>query len=404
MHDQVLELPKRISVGDPGSFARHTLLNRIPEIIGSVIETLSSECEEAKALVSLIEEIPEGRILDPFEEGSVRGNEFHPEELMDWKREIQVWEGSRWIDLPFYFAEAFLYLRILIAIGYYRKGSPCYRKDPFAYQKEKELQGVLQEAVWEKTLERASDPYRALLLMLKGNRVDLSNARIAKHGRKRVHHDEPEDLLINHLQILAEKTNQSRRIDIVLDNAGSELICDLHFASVVLYRGGKVILHGKAAPFFVSDATKRDVLETIDRLERNDTFALWGRNLKRFLDSGMLEVRDHYFWNGPCHFSSLPKDLKEEFARSDLVIFKGDANYRRLCEDRKWSFSARLETFLSWFPTDLAVLRTLKSEILVGIPDEKAQQMFAKDPTWMVDGRWGIAQLVERKKLFQVVE
>ena len=399
MHAHIHETPPQIMVGEEGSFAHHTLHNRFPEIIGKVIDPLPPQSEERKALHSLIREIPEGRILDPFKAGLLEEEEFQREELLDWKREIQAWAGSRWIDLPFYFAEAYLYLRILIARGYYRKDSPFYRKDPFAPQKEAELQGVLQEGAWEKTLQRASDPYRALLLMLKGNRVDLSNTTIAHHGRKRVHHDESEDLLINHLEILAEKVEQSRRIDIVLDNAGSELICDLRFASVVLSRGNrKILMHGKAAPFFVSDATKREVEETIEEVSRSETFGSWGKHLKNFLESGTLEVRDHYFWNGPCHFSSLPQELKEEFEQSDLVIFKGDANYRRLLEDRKWPFSTSLETLLSWFPASLAVLRTLKSEILVGIPEEKAVRMFEKDPSWLFDGRWGIVQLLEHKK------
>ncbi|MCX7787628.1 MAG: damage-control phosphatase ARMT1 family protein [Spirochaetes bacterium] len=402
MHEQIIEPPKRIMVGDPGSFAQHTLRNRFPEIIGKVAAVLPYRSEERKNLLSLMEEIPEGCIVDPFEEGSVKKEEFQPEEVSDWRREIQVWRGSRWIDLPFYFAEAYLYLRILIAVGYYEKSSPYYRKDPFAFLKKEELQGVLQEPSWESTLERASDPHRALVLMLKGNRVDLSNMTIAQQGRKRVHHDESEDLLINHLEVLTDTVVQSRRIDIVLDNAGSELICDLHFAYVVLSKGvskgqRRVVLHGKAAPFFVSDATKRDVLETIDRLGQSDPYASWGRSLKGFLDSRELEIKDHYFWNGPCHFPSMPPDLKEQFAQSDLVIFKGDANYRRLLEDRKWPYATQLEDLLTWFPTNLAVLRTLKSEILVGISEEKAQEMFARDPNWLINGKWGIVQRVERK-------
>jgi hypothetical protein len=69
-----------------------------------------------------------------------------------------------------------------------------------------------------------------------------------------------------------------------------------------------------------------------------------------------------------------------------------------LLEDRKWPFSTSLETLLSWFPTSVAVLRTLKSEILVGIPEEMAVRMFEKDPSWLIDGRWGIVQLLEHKK------
>jgi hypothetical protein len=40
----------------------------------------------------------------------------------------------------------------------------------------------------------------------------------------------------------------------------------------------------------------------------------------------------------------------------------------------------------------------LKSEILVGIPEEMAVRMFEKDPSWLIDGRWGIVQLLEHKK------
>jgi uncharacterized protein with ATP-grasp and redox domains len=390
---------------DAGSFAEYTVKNRFTEILEKVLEARPAGSREQESLVALIQQIPVGYITDPFETGEVSEEGFLPEEAADWKREIRPWVNHRWIDLPFYFSEAYLYFRVLIAAGYYNRNSSFFQVDPYLPQKERELKELLEELAWEGTLHSSRDLYSSLILMLKGNRVDLSIDSIAQRGRKQVHHTHPEDLLIDHLDALTARVEAAKRIDIVLDNAGAELVCDLHFADIFLSRQDgkdndsvKIVLHGKDAPIFVSDALQKDVLQTINRLRTSERFSEMGHRLAFFHEQGRLEVLGHYFWNGPCHFPALPTELKEQFALSDLVIFKGDANYRRLLEDRKWPVSTPLEALVEWFPADLGVLRTLKSEILVGFSAEEAKKLSKEDPAWLTSGKWGIAQYVPKNR------
>jgi hypothetical protein len=46
---------------------------------------------------------------------------------------------------------------------------------------------------------------------------------------------------------------------------------------------------------------------------------------------------------------------------------KGDANYRRLIDDRLWPHDTPLVTAWGYLPAPLVALRTLKSEVCVGL-------------------------------------
>jgi hypothetical protein len=88
----------------------------------------------------------------------------------------------------------------------------------------------------------------------------------------------------------------------------------------------------------------------------------------------------------------MPDGLREELSNADLVISKGDANYRRLLGDRHWPYTANFEDIVNYFPTSLLVLRTLKSELVVGLDDGQAQGISNEDENWLINGRWGIVQ------------
>jgi hypothetical protein len=80
------------------------------------------------------------------------------------------------------------------------------------------------------------------------------------------------------------------------------------------------------------------------------------------------------------------------FTGSRLVIFKGDANYRRVVGDALWSPETPLSIVTSGFPAPLLALRTLKSDPIVGLPPGTAQQLEALDPAWRVNARRGVIQ------------
>ena len=79
-------------------------------------------------------------------------------------------------------------------------------------------------------------------------------------------------------------------------------------------------------------------------------------------------------------------------AGADLVVVKGDANYRRLLGDAHWPPTASFARATRHFPARLAALRTLKAEIIVGLEPGEAERLRAEDPSWLVNGRRGVVQ------------
>ncbi len=92
----------------------------------------------------------------------------------------------------------------------------------------------------------------------------------------------------------------------------------------------------------------------------------------------------------------LPASLAADLARSDLVLIKGDVNYRRLLGDRHWPHATRMEEVTAYFPAPFVTLRTLKGEIMVGLAPGQAAQLRADDPEWLINGKRGVIQLMRR--------
>ncbi len=76
------------------------------------------------------------------------------------------------------------------------------------------------------------------------------------------------------------------------------------------------------------------------------------------------------------------------------MIFKEDANYRRLLSDRSWDPLYSITEITDYFPAPLAVLRTMKSDVIVGLNKGQLVSLEADDPEWRINGRRGIIQFV----------
>jgi hypothetical protein len=75
-----------------------------------------------------------------------------------------------------------------------------------------------------------------------------------------------------------------------------------------------------------------------------------------------------------------------------MVIFKGDANYRRVIGDALWPSEATIAEATSYFPAPLLLLRTMKSDAVVGLPTGLAQRLDAADRDWRINARRGLIQ------------
>jgi uncharacterized protein with ATP-grasp and redox domains len=399
--------PPFVSTGEPYSFARKTIQYRKPAIIERLMDfNLLSE-KSIGALTRLKNEMREGYIFNPFEEPGYATGGLDGESRRYWCEDLPHYVGKSWLDVPFYFAEAYLYWRILIAVGYFDPGSAFFMRDPFQSFKNRELfakGGGLEVArVVAGTMEemRGLNETAEMLIAssLWGNRIDLSLFSIAEKSRERVLTTQEENLIVNEMAGLKQMLEKSARVSIVLDNSGHELVCDLLLCWFLLTKVqvARIDLHAKKYPIYVSDSMVKDVDHTLAAFisDSHPVLSRIGRDLFAYALSGKLRVIDHPFWNSSLHFPELPEKLMSTLRESDLVLFKGDVNYRRLLSDRKWSFETRIEDIVSYMPVSLGLLRTMKSEIVVDIDEKQYQALTSSDPEWMVNGERGIIRVVE---------
>ena len=168
---------------------------------------------------------------------------------------------------------------------------------------------------------------------------------------------------------LLNKINKSgkpnRRVDIVLDNAGFELFVDLVLAGYLLATGlaTEIVLHPKDIPWFVSDVLPKDFATLLNVLADPQTFytstedditnKLKGQSgpltekeisdihflfehWSQLHQDGQMILRPNMFWTEAGSYWRLPAmapELYEDLQQSELVIFKGDLNYRKLTGD-----------------------------------------------------------------------
>ena len=381
---------------EPGSFARLTIVERKPQIIRQVIEDNDYPADIVRALEVFREEIA-SRPMPPLQEVAP--------DVVFWNAEWKTYQGKTWLQVPWYFAETYFYRRLLEAVHYFQPGL-WQGRDPFQKQKQRQMEADVQRLVagWDQL--SALEPvvlFEALLhSCLWGNRTDLSNFTVKVQAQGGLAtRDERHLILIDHTErVHALLSRRVQRVGFVNDNVGIDLLFDLALADFLLRQGWARLakLHLKDRPFFVSDAMPKDVRATISLLQAAPSAAMQtlGCGLVEHIAAGRLALADDPFWTRCLMLRQMPPHLREDLARSDLVILKGDVNYRRLLDDCHWPPTTRMEDVTGYFPAPFLTLRTLKGEIMVGLEPGQTEALSAADPTWLINGKRGVIQLVIR--------
>ncbi|KAJ1944236.1 Hairy/enhancer-of-split with YRPW motif protein 2, partial [Linderina macrospora] len=120
-----------------------------------------------------------------------------------------------------------------------------------------------------------------------------------------------------------------------------------------------------------------------------------------YLATGTWSLQDELYWTGPYGYRYLPtegKDVWADLTKSDIVLFKGDLNYRKLIYDLEWPHATPFaETIgpIANAPNAPAIvaLRTSKCDTIVGVAEDKFKSLDASEPDWMVSGKFGVIQL-----------
>src|SRR5262249_37524513 len=84
--------------------------------------------------------------------------------------------------------------------------------------------------------------------------------------------------------------------------------------------------------------------------------------------------------------------LMHRLAQADLVVLKGDANYRRATGDAIWPAGASFADATAYMPAPLVCLRTMKSDGLVGIAQPQLDELDRAAAPWRINGRRGVIQ------------
>jgi uncharacterized protein with ATP-grasp and redox domains len=383
---------------DPGSYASFTIVERMPQIIRQIIEDNSYPPHIVSALEAIRYEIARQPVQPLYESAA---------DIGFWNAALSAYTGKTWFELPWYFAETYFYRKLLEATRYLQPGL-WQGRDPFLQQKRIQMENDIQglAPIWEQlsTLEPEALFEELLHSCLWGNRADLSRFAVQQiaHSSRAPQEYRP-FILIDHTAQLHQLLSAGvERLDFINDNVGRELLFDLALSDFLLIQGWArhVNLHVKNQPFYVSDAMPADVERSITMLKDAPSLGMQdlGRRLGDHLAEKQLNIQPDPFWTTCLMFRQMPLHLREQLAGSDLVLVKGDVNYRRLLDDLRWPFTTRMEDVTGYFPASFAVIRTLKGEIMVGLQPGQAEAIAAEDPDWLINGKRGVIQLVQRVK------
>lgn len=310
-----------------------------------------------------------------------------------YNKELEQLGNPSWLNVNWLYSECYLFRRISTSFALSQHWKTY---DVFARQKIKTFRSsrpaVLELAARYKSLLKqieeghgkpADEEAEKILFMemceicLWGNATDLSLLTnltyedIQKLQGSEARKSAEKNILVNDLPAVYDllkkakaEGNKERRVDIVLDNAGFELFVDLILAGYLLSSGlaTHVVLHPKDIPWFVSDVLPSDFAELLNALagprrfyetpsedevlqnktpapladREADDLSFLFQNWSQLYAEGQVVLRPNRFWTHPGSFWRLPgvaKELYEDLKTSDVVIFKGDLNYRKLTGD-----------------------------------------------------------------------
>lgn len=454
-----MTIPGRFMTDDKGTFGEHTAHVRWPVIVQNAIDDMKTAIKEVetqdgktqgesikKGLVSLRQEILDDAVLRPFSEQEVLVGRVP----LSFNEYLSQRKDAHWFNSEWLFSEVYLYHRINVLFRFQRLWADFDIFDRLKQSTfESSLYGVTELALRYRSLKsqlekRSADDDETLKLLFKefvdislwGNATDLSlltDATIEDiksiQGAK-VRQESESKILVNdtlkaweHLK--AETTTTAGgevRVDFILDNSGFELYADLMLAAFLLQSKmvTKCIFHAKDIPYMVSDVMLKDFDILLKDLKDRQFFPvkdelsqgaldLFADDISDHVKNGRIEFRENSFWTTELDYWNLDKtetkyngcEIFQDLLNSNLVIFKGDLNYRKLTGDRKWPRTTKFCEAIGPLATNgisLLSLRTCKADVQVDLPhgvDEELTKLWEKDHPgqgswWCSSGKWAV--------------
>ncbi len=373
-------------------FADHTVRVRLIDILDETLNVNPTLFPAAQAAVTALrDEIAADEPIKMLPARPLAQPEYH-----GWAAACAARAGATWRNVDWFFCETFMYRRLMQAVTYFET-----EDDPFLPIKRAEYESSVHRTVLDNALfagQMGGTVQRldaTLAQAVFGNRVDLSYAESRAQGLG----TSESDLLVDDRPIVIDHLleNPSGDVHVVADNAGSELSADLCLIDLLIRENiaRRVFLHVKLHPTFVSDVIRADVLRFVMACAAG-RYGMGARRMgTRLYDAlriGRLVLSDDPFWNSAYFAWEMPPALADSLQAGALVIVKGDANYRRFMGDAFWPHETSFKHVVGGLGMNLLMLRTLKSDPLVGLSAGMAEKLEAQDPRWRWSGKRALIQ------------
>ncbi|KAI5275244.1 DUF89-domain-containing protein [Aureobasidium subglaciale] len=416
-------------------------------------------------------------------------------DIESYNKELEQLGNPKWFDVPWLFSECYLYRRMstLFKLSTHWKNYDVFNKQkmstfrssrPAVLELANRYNELSKQLNSKKSSSQSEDEQVAAEkvlftemceICLWGNATDLSLLTnltyedIQKLQGSKARKAAEKNIIANDFEATFELLHaakkagtKDRRVDIVLDNAGFELFVDVILAGYLLQAdlATSVVLHPKNIPWFVSDVVPKDFSDLLTVLinaksfyespseddeakgvtpqklseQESSDLSLLFQNWSELYAEGKIVLRPNRFWTEGGSYWRLPGTagaLFEDLKSSELVIFKGDLNYRKLTGDVSailfryallCCFCADLENQAAWDPTTpftqaigplgpgsgmrTLALRTCKADVVVGLKqgeDERLREMEGGGGDsgarkWAWSGKWAVVQLCDGKK------
>lgn len=408
-------------------------------------------------------ELQHDRQLTPLEDDG-------ESDIASYNKELEERGNPKWHNVAWLYSECYLYRRLetFFALSKHWKGYDVFARQKMSTFKSSrpavlELAARYRELAQEaesgtsshgKSPEEIEQAERLLFsemceICLWGNATDLSLLTsltyedIQKLQGSQARKASQSNIIVNDLDAAFatmqkarhDKKDGERRVDIVLDNSGFELFVDLILAGYLLSAGlaTTIVLHPKRLPWFVSDVTPKDFSDLLNSMADPQAFYTAAddtgktypplsdeevSNVKflfeqwsQFHQDGKLIIRPHSFWTTQGCYWRMPHvapELFEDLKESELVLFKGDLNYRKLTNDAQWDPTTPFTTAIGPMGPQSGIrvlaFRTCKADTVVGLPageDDKLRQQpnggGAEARKWAWSGKWAVVSFSDGK-------
>lgn len=127
-----------------------------------------------------------------------------------------------------------------------------------------------------------------------------------------------------------------------------------------------------------------------------DLLRMMGRRWKQYEKEGKWKYEQHPFWCTGYTFWDLHSEAPDVFLelhKSDLVIFKGDLNHRKLTYDCHVPYATSFAEAIGPMASQpgaprVCSLRTIKSDVVCGLPAGVGEKLDEEEAGWKISGKY----------------